>query len=58
VEVVTLLATSKSNKEISDILKITVKTVETYRTRIMFKLRIHSMGELVLYAVRNKLIQP
>ena len=58
VEVVSLLATSKTNKEISDILDITVKTVETYRTRIMFKLRIHSMSELVLYAVRNKLIQP
>src|SRR5258708_13490768 len=58
VEVVSLLATSKSNKEISHILDITTNTVYTYRPRIMFKLRIHSMGELVLYAVRNKLIQP
>lgn len=58
VEVVTLLAASRSNKEISNILNITVRTVETYRRRIMLKLQIHSMSELVLYAVRNKLIQP
>jgi PAS domain S-box-containing protein len=57
-EVVILLAESKSNKEISDKLNITVKTVETYRTRIMYKLQIHSMSELVLYAVRNNLIHP
>lgn len=57
VEVVTLLAASRSNKEISNILNITVKTVETYRARIMSKLQIHSMSELVVYAIRNKLIQ-
>jgi DNA-binding CsgD family transcriptional regulator len=56
VEVATLLARSKGNKEISAILKLSVKTVETYRTRILAKLQLHSMGELVLYAVRNKLI--
>jgi len=58
VQVVTLLAESKGNKEISDFLNITVKTVETYRTRIMYKLRIHSIGELVIYAVRNNLVHP
>jgi PAS domain S-box-containing protein len=58
VGVVTLLAASKGNKEISSILNLSVKTVETYRTRIMSKLQIHSMSELVLYAVRNHLIQP
>jgi DNA-binding NarL/FixJ family response regulator len=56
VEVVTLLAAGRSNKEISTILKITVKTVETYRERIMTKLQIHSMNELVVYAIRNKLL--
>jgi PAS domain S-box-containing protein len=58
VEVVTLLVASRSNKEISNILNLSVKTVETYRTRIMSKLQIHSMSELVLYAVRHHLIQP
>jgi DNA-binding CsgD family transcriptional regulator len=56
VEVATLLARSKGNKEISAILKLSVKTVETYRTRILAKLQLHSVGELVLFAVRNKLI--
>jgi DNA-binding NarL/FixJ family response regulator len=57
VEVVTLLAVGRSNKEISNALNITVKTVETYRQRIMSKLQIHSMNELVVYAIRNKLRQ-
>ncbi len=53
---VTLLAAGRSNKEISNKLNITVKTVETYRERILAKLRIHSMNELVVYAIRNKLL--
>ena len=56
VKVVTLLAAGRSNKEVSNILKITVKTAETYRARIMAKLQIHSMNELVVYAIRNKLL--
>lgn len=56
VEVVTLLAAGRSNKEISSMLKITVKTAETYRARIMSKLQIHSMNELVVYAIRNNLL--
>jgi DNA-binding NarL/FixJ family response regulator len=58
VQIVTLLADSKSNKEISNLLDITAKTVDTHRTRIMSKLQIHSISELVLYAVRNHLIKP
>jgi len=58
VEVVTLLAASSTNKEVSNLLNITVKTVETYRERIMSKLQIHSISELVRYAVRSHLIQP
>jgi PAS domain S-box-containing protein len=56
VEIVTLLAAGRSNKEISNTLNITVRTVETYRARIMSKLQIHSMNELVVYAIRNKLL--
>jgi PAS domain S-box-containing protein len=56
-ELVVLLANSKSNKEISVTLGIAVKTVETYRNRIMLKLDIHSIAELVKYALRHKLIE-
>jgi DNA-binding CsgD family transcriptional regulator len=56
-ELVVLLANSKSNKEISMTLGISVKTVETYRHRLMLKLDIHSVGEIVKYALRHGLIR-
>jgi DNA-binding CsgD family transcriptional regulator len=56
-ELVVLLANSKSNKEISGTLGISVKTVETYRHRLMLKLDIHSVGEIVKYALRHGLIR-
>ena len=55
-EIVQLLAEGKLNKEVADILGISVKTVETHRTNIMRKLRFHSVGELVRYAVRNNIV--
>jgi len=55
-EVVRLLAEGKSNKEIAPLLNITVKTVQTYRSRIMWKLDIHSVAHLIRYAVQNKLV--
>ena len=55
-EVVRLLAEGKSNKEIAPLLNISVKTVETYRARVMGKLNIHSLAHLVRYAVQNKLV--
>jgi DNA-binding NarL/FixJ family response regulator len=51
------LAESKSNKEISTLLNISVKTVETHRAAIMRKLGINSIVELVHYAVRNELVE-
>lgn len=57
-EVVQLLAEGKSNKEIAEILYISVKTVETHRSHLMEKLNLHSISDLVRYAVRNELIQP
>jgi DNA-binding NarL/FixJ family response regulator len=57
-EIVQLLAEGKSNKEVASLLAISVKTVETHRSHIMAKLNLHSMSDLVRYAVRNQLVQP
>jgi len=57
-EIVQLLAEGQSNKEVASTLGISVKTVETHRGHIMSKLKLHSMSDLVRYAVRNQLIQP
>ncbi len=56
-EIVQLLAEGKSNKEVADILGISVKTVETHRARIMGKLDLHSISDLVRYAIRNNVIE-
>jgi DNA-binding NarL/FixJ family response regulator len=56
-EIVQLLAEGKSNKEVADLLGISVKTAETHRANIMLKMDFHSITELVRYAVRNKIIQ-
>ena len=56
-EVVQLLAEGKSNKEIGASLHISKRTVDHHRARIMDKLQIQSVGELVLYAVRNKIVE-
>jgi DNA-binding CsgD family transcriptional regulator len=55
-EVLRLLAECKSNKEIARELKISVRTTETHRARIMMKLELHSIGHLIRFAVRNNII--
>ena len=57
-EVTALLAIGKTNKEIATLLLISARTVESHRARIMLKLDLHSLSELVRYAVRIHLIQP
>lgn len=57
-QVLCLVATSKGSKEIATLLNIEVKTVDTYRTRLMLKLDLHSTSDVVLYAVRNHLVSP
>jgi DNA-binding NarL/FixJ family response regulator len=57
-EIVQLLAEGKANKEVATTLNISVKTAETHRARIMAKLNIRSIGELVRYAVRNRIVEP
>jgi DNA-binding NarL/FixJ family response regulator len=56
--VVQLVAEGHSNKEIAQVLSISVKTVETHRAAVMRKLEIRSTAEMVRYAVRNKLVGP
>jgi DNA-binding NarL/FixJ family response regulator len=55
-EIVQLLAEGKSNKEVSAVLGISIKTVETHRSTSMRKLRLDSFADLVRYAIRNKII--
>jgi DNA-binding NarL/FixJ family response regulator len=57
-EVLQLLAEGRGNKEIGATLGISSKTAETHRARIMAKLELHSISELVRYAVRNHIIEP
>jgi DNA-binding NarL/FixJ family response regulator len=55
-QIVQLLAESKSNKEVASLLGIALHTVVTHRSNIMHKLEIHSVTELVRYAIRNELV--
>lgn len=57
-EIVRLLAEGKSNWCIATILGISVRTVETHRSKIMQKLDLESIVELVLFAVRRGIVQP
>jgi DNA-binding NarL/FixJ family response regulator len=57
-EVVQLLAEGRSNKEVAETLGISVKTAEAHRSNVMRKLDLHSISELVRYAVRNKMVEP
>ena len=55
-EVLQLLAEGKSNKEVASLLSLSLYTVETHRSNLMQKLNLHSTAEIVLYAVRKKII--
>ncbi len=55
-EVLHLIAEGKSNKEVATMLDLSVYTVETHRTNLMQKLNLHNTAEIVLYAVRKKII--
>jgi DNA-binding NarL/FixJ family response regulator len=55
-EVLQLLAEGKANKEIAAALNLSLYTVETHRRNLQDKLSLHSFPELVLYAVRNRII--
>ena len=55
-EVLQLLAEGRSNKEVAALLEVGLSTVETHRANLMQKLNLHSTAEIVLYAVRKRLI--
>jgi two-component system, NarL family, response regulator NreC len=55
-EILQLLAEGKSNKEVAATLDLSPYTVETHRTHIMQKLNLHNSADIVLYAVRKKII--
>jgi DNA-binding NarL/FixJ family response regulator len=57
-EVVQLIAEGRLNKQVAHLLDISVKTVETHRAAVMQKLKLHTTAEIVLYAVRNNMVQP
>ena len=55
-EILQLLASGKNNREITELLHVSISTVETHRNNIFQKLHIHNLAELILYAVRKGLI--
>lgn len=55
-EVLQLLVESKTSREVGVILNISSKTAETHRSNLMAKLGLHSIAELVLYAIRNEIV--
>jgi DNA-binding NarL/FixJ family response regulator len=57
-EITQMLAESRSNKEIAVKLGVSVKTIDAHRANVMRKLNLHSVTELVRYAIREKLIEP
>jgi DNA-binding NarL/FixJ family response regulator len=57
-EILQLLVEGRKNRDVGKVLNISVKTAETHRARIMAKLGMDSVAELVRYAIRNGLISP
>jgi DNA-binding NarL/FixJ family response regulator len=55
-EVLQMIVEGRSNKEVANLLNISLTTVETHRAHILRKLDIHSIPELILYAVRKGII--
>jgi two-component system, NarL family, response regulator NreC len=55
-EILQLIAEGYTNKQIAEILCISIKTVQTHRSNLMIKLDIHDRGELIKYAIQKKII--
>ncbi len=51
-----IAASGKSNRQVGEVLFISVKTVETHKTHILEKLGLNNNAELIRYAIKNNLI--
>lgn len=56
-EVLQLIAEGYTNKQIAEILNLSIKTVQVHRTNMMKKLDLHDRGELIKYAIQKKIIE-
>jgi len=56
-QIVQLLAEGRSNKEVAAALSISTRTVENHRAKVMDKLNLHSLSDLVRYAIRNNIVE-
>lgn len=56
-QIIQLIAEGQTSKDVARLLGLSVKTADAHRTNIMRKLDLHSVSELVLYAVRNWIVQ-
>ena len=56
-EVLQLVAEGYTNKQIAEILSISIKTVQAHRSNLMSKLDLHDRGELIKYAIQKKIIE-
>jgi DNA-binding NarL/FixJ family response regulator len=56
-EVLQLIAEGHTNKQIAEILTLSVKTVQAHRLSLMQKLNLHDRGELIKYAIQKKIIE-
>jgi DNA-binding NarL/FixJ family response regulator len=56
-EVLQLVAEGYTNREISEILSVAIKTVQAHRSNLMQKLDLHDRGELIKYAIQKKIIE-
>ena len=56
-EVIQLVAEGKTTKQIAESLGLSAKTADKHRANLMRKLKVHSVSELVLYAIRNNIVR-
>lgn len=56
-EVLQLIAEGYTNKQIAEILNLSIKTIQSHRANLMNKLDLHDRGELIKYAIQKKIIE-
>lgn len=57
-EIIQLIAEGHSSKDVSNVLHISVKTVDAHRANLMRKLHLRSISDIVRYAIRNNIVEP